>query len=136
MKNILGLILILASIGNAYANQDDVANGTKEEELSRAYITCAYFGDFTNPVYGNTAVVPDADIAKFRMAALKHYKTSLPYFNQNYTADELIINYAEFVSSNEAVLGERAGMEGREVAQTARMYYHQGNCELLLETIK
>ena len=73
MKKILGLIFVLASIGNAHAGDDEYQKGWKEEEQSKAYIACAFYADLTNPAYGKTAMVPVEDKAKFSKAALQHY---------------------------------------------------------------
>lgn len=136
MKKILGLIFVLASIGNAHAGDDEYQKGWKEEEQSKAYIACAFYADLTNPAYGKTAMVPVEDKAKFSKAALQHYKKALPYFQASNDADDITIGYAEFLASTVSILWDKPGLEKGNTAQSARAYYNESNCQLLLDSIK
>lgn len=135
MKKLIGVIVLLTNISNAYA--DNIQEAGKEEQKANSYLACSFFGSLTDPAYGKTIVVPLETIKRFQESTLNHFrKWRMLNGESDIKSDSFIIDYAEYVAGQEAVLWEKQGMDGKEIARVARQYYHESNCELLLETIK
>ncbi|PUG98755.1 hypothetical protein DBL00_16520 [Klebsiella quasipneumoniae] len=126
------LILIASMMVAVPAMADSMDHETK----AQAYVSCAFYGDMS--VLGkkpDTYDIPSSEVDTFRKAALKEWRIMNKLNVINYSGDEEIINYAEYVASQEATLWEKKGMNGDGVNDVSRKYYHEMNCPLLLQTL-
>lgn len=113
-----------------------MADSRDHETKAQAYVTCAFFGDMS--VLGkkpDSYDIPSSDVDTFRNAALKEWRLNNKANNVSYTGDEEIINYAEYVASQEAQLWEKQGMNNDKINDASRKYYHEMNCPLLLQSL-
>lgn len=113
-----------------------MADSMDHETKAQAYVSCAFYGDMS--VLGkkpDTYDIPSNEVDAFRTAALKEWRLNNKANNVSYSGDEEIINYAEYVASQEAALWEKKGMNGDGVNDVSRKYYHEMNCPLLLQTL-
>lgn len=127
------LILIASMMIAVPAMADNMDHETK----AQAYVSCAFYRDMS--VLGkkpDTYDIPSSEVDTFRKAALKEWRVMNKLNVINYSGDEEIINYAEYVASQEAALWEKKGMNGDGVNDVSRKYYHEMNCPLLLQTLK
>lgn len=128
------IIALLFTSGSTYALEN---NQTTSEltDRSNSYISCAFYGDIANGA-NQPVIIEESDILKFRLTALKIYRQILKIDTIPTEGDEAIISYAEYVASQEAVLWDKPGLNSAKGAQVALELYRDGNCQLLLETIK
>lgn len=126
------LILIASMMVAVPAMADSMDHETK----AQAYVSCAFYGDMS--VLGkkpDTYDIPSSEVDIFRKAALKEWRLNNKANNVSYNVDEEIINYAEYVASQEAQLWEKQGMNNDKINDVSRNYYHEMNCPLLLQTL-
>ena len=113
-----------------------MADSMDHENKSQAYVSCAFFGDMSVLAKQPESYdIPSSDVDTFRTAALKEWRLNNKANNVSYSGDEEIINYAEYVASQEAALWEKQGMNNDKINDVSRKYYHEMNCPLLLQTL-
>ncbi|TBM15324.1 hypothetical protein [Hafnia alvei] len=141
MKHIYVLTLTLAAVFVSApvrsVSDESYEKGLKAQQKSISYLSCAFYGSRTQFDPKNTWQVPTADIKKLQKAAYHAYNDSLYYFGfLEPDKEQRIIDYAEFVAAQEAVLWDKPGMNGNQVTQVANSLYSESNCDLLLDSIK
>lgn len=113
-----------------------MADSMDHETKAQAYVSCAFYGDMSVLAkQPDSYDIPSSDVNTFRVAALKEWRIMNKLNGISYSGDEEVINYAEYIASQEAELWEKEGMNGRCVNDVSRKYYHEMNCPLLLQTI-
>lgn len=126
------LILIASMMVAAPVMADSIDHETK----AQAYVSCAFYGDVSVLAkQPDSYDIPSNDVYFFRTAALKEWRIMNKLNGINYSDDEEVINYAEYVASQEAELWDKKGMNGDGVNDVSRKYYHEMNCPLLLQAI-
>lgn len=141
MKSFYVLILILVasfvSVPVQAVTAKNYEKGTKAQQKSISYLSCAFYGSSTQLDPSYTEQVPTADIKILQKAAYHAYNDALSYFGyEEPDHEQRIIDYAEFVASQEAVLWDKPGINGKQVTLIARSLYNESNCNLLLDSIK
>ncbi|EPF4548694.1 TPA: hypothetical protein ACJTOK_003256 [Klebsiella aerogenes] len=134
---ILTLVASFVSAPVQAATDNNYEKGTKAQQKSISYLSCAFYGSSTQLDPNYTGQVPTADIKILQKAAYHAYNDALSYLGyEEPDREQRIIDYAEFVASQEAVLWGKPGMNGKQVTVVARSLYNESNCDLLLDSIK
>ncbi len=141
MKSIYILFLaIVAGLVNApvqAVSDKNYEKGFKAQQRSISYLSCAFYGSTTQLDPNYPGQIPTANIKMLQKAAYHAYNDALPYLGyEEPDREQRVIDYAEFVASQQAVLWEKPGMNGKQVSIVAHTLYNESNCELLLESIK
>ena len=78
---VASMMIAVPVMASSVPSESDWANGSKSQDKAGAYVACAFFGDMTS-----LGREPDEfsvhadDVDKFRIAALKEYRTMNKYY--------------------------------------------------------
>lgn len=124
------LMMIAALFTSLYVSADEGVNVGKELDITNSYIMCGFYGSVSG-MDNNSYAVPAVEVRTFQYAALKHYKAT----QKDKTSDTFIVDYAEYVAAQQAVLWDRVG-DNNNTPQKAKQLYRDSNCSMLFDNLK
>ncbi|MCU3853446.1 hypothetical protein N8W35_10045 [Enterobacter roggenkampii] len=115
LNYLISLLIGLSACAHA-TSDENYEKGTKAQQKSISYIACAFYGSSTQLDPNFKHQISGEDVKKLQKAAYHAYNDSISYFGyEEPDREQRIIDYAEFVSSQEAVLWDKPGMNGKQV---------------------